>query len=183
MGIFEPISQSEFGDLLSVLEGVRIISLSLSLTTASGLSSSSGKGRKAFGHSASFGEQCWCWCGTPFLSPFLVFCIAYVWSSEMSVLLEWTSAASGRRRIWRTKKIRQFKNIINRHLYPIPRQLLYSFSHMLLTTAIMCDLYGRLVDLSRKQRYDQSAMQRAVAPCDHALRVVSSSHNFEIDTT
>ena len=55
MGIFEPVSQSEFGDLLSVLEGVRIVSLSLSLTTASGLSSSSGKGRKAFGRSASFG--------------------------------------------------------------------------------------------------------------------------------
>ena len=56
MGIFEPVSRSEFGDLLGVLEGVGIASLSSSLlATASGLSSSSGKGRKAFGRSASFG--------------------------------------------------------------------------------------------------------------------------------
>ena len=55
MGIFEPVSRSEFGDLLGVLEGVGIASLSSSLATASGSSSSSGKGRKAFGRSASFG--------------------------------------------------------------------------------------------------------------------------------
>ena len=56
MGIFEPVSRSEFGDLLGVLEGVGIVSLSSSLlATASGLSSSSGKGRKAFGRSTSFG--------------------------------------------------------------------------------------------------------------------------------
>ena len=30
MGIFEPVSQSEFSDLLGVLEGVGIVSLSLS---------------------------------------------------------------------------------------------------------------------------------------------------------
>ena len=56
MGIFEPVSRSEFGDLLGVLEGVGIVSLSSSLLpTASGLSSSSGKGRKTFGRSTSFG--------------------------------------------------------------------------------------------------------------------------------
>jgi cell division control protein 6 len=56
IGIFEPVSRSEFGDLLGVLEGVGIVSLSSSLpAAASGLSSSSGKGREAFGRSASFG--------------------------------------------------------------------------------------------------------------------------------
>ena len=55
MGIFEPVSRSEFGDLLGVLEGVGIVSLSSSLAATSRLSSSSGKGRKAFGRSASFG--------------------------------------------------------------------------------------------------------------------------------
>jgi len=52
MGIFEPVSRSEFGDLMGVLEGVGIVSLSSSLLTAA---SNSGKGRKTFGRSASFG--------------------------------------------------------------------------------------------------------------------------------
>lgn len=56
MGIFEPVSRSEFGDLMGVLEGVGIVSLSSSLlASASGSSSGSSKGRKAFGRSASFG--------------------------------------------------------------------------------------------------------------------------------
>ena len=54
LGIFEPVSRGEFADLLGVLEGVGLISLSSSLL-ASVSSSPSGKGRKAFGRSASFG--------------------------------------------------------------------------------------------------------------------------------
>lgn len=52
MGLFEPVSRCEFGDLLGVLEGVGIASLSSSLSPSS---SPSGKGRKPFGRSASFG--------------------------------------------------------------------------------------------------------------------------------
>ena len=47
------MSRSEFADLLGVLEGVGLISLSSSLALASG--SSAGRGKKAFGRSASFG--------------------------------------------------------------------------------------------------------------------------------
>ncbi len=52
MVIFEPVSRSEFADLLGVLEGVGIVSLSSSLSPSS---SPSGKGRKPFGRSSSFG--------------------------------------------------------------------------------------------------------------------------------
>ncbi|PPQ90534.1 hypothetical protein CVT25_015848 [Psilocybe cyanescens] len=53
-GIFEAVSRSEFGDLLGVLEGVGIATLSSSLGTSS-VTSTPTKGRKAFGRSASFG--------------------------------------------------------------------------------------------------------------------------------
>ncbi|KAF8971131.1 P-loop containing nucleoside triphosphate hydrolase protein [Flammula alnicola] len=55
LGIFEPVSRSEFGDLMGVLEGVGIVSLSSSLLASAGSCSGAGKGRKAFGRSASFG--------------------------------------------------------------------------------------------------------------------------------
>ena len=54
-GVFKPVSQSEFADLMGVLEGVGLVSLSSSLF-ASESGSSPGKGRKAFGCSASFGS-------------------------------------------------------------------------------------------------------------------------------
>ena len=54
LGIFEPVSRGEFADLLGVLEGVGLVSLSSSLL-ASVSGSPSGKGKKAFGRSASFG--------------------------------------------------------------------------------------------------------------------------------
>ena len=54
LGIFESVSRSEFGDLLGVLEGVGLISLSSSLL-ASASGSSPSKGKRAFGRSASFG--------------------------------------------------------------------------------------------------------------------------------
>ncbi|KAF9482254.1 P-loop containing nucleoside triphosphate hydrolase protein [Pholiota conissans] len=50
MGLFEPVSRSEFGDLMGVLEGNGIVSLSSSL-----LACTSPKGKKPFGRSASFG--------------------------------------------------------------------------------------------------------------------------------
>ena len=53
LGIFEPVSRSEFADLLGVLEGVGLVSLSSSLALASG--SSAGRGKKTFGRSTSFG--------------------------------------------------------------------------------------------------------------------------------
>ena len=52
--IFEPVSRSEFADLLGVLEGVGLVSLSSSLLTSVSGSSPS-KGKRAFGRSASFG--------------------------------------------------------------------------------------------------------------------------------
>ena len=55
LGIFDPVSRSEFGDLLGVLEGVGLVSLSSSLF-ASESGSSPSKGKKAFGRSASFGS-------------------------------------------------------------------------------------------------------------------------------
>ena len=55
LGIFKPVSRSEFADLLGVLEGVGLVSLSSSLF-ASESGSSPSKGRKAFGRSASFGS-------------------------------------------------------------------------------------------------------------------------------
>jgi len=54
LGIFEPVSRSEFADLMGVLEGVGLVSLSSSLLPSAS-SSSPGKGKKAFGRSASFG--------------------------------------------------------------------------------------------------------------------------------
>ena len=51
--IFEPVSRSEFADLLGVLEGAGLVSLLSSLALASG--SSAGRGKKAFGRSTSFG--------------------------------------------------------------------------------------------------------------------------------
>jgi cell division control protein 6 len=59
LGIFEGTlslcrdSRSEFADLLGVLEGVELISLSYFLALTSG--SSAGRGKKAFGRSTSFG--------------------------------------------------------------------------------------------------------------------------------
>jgi cell division control protein 6 len=55
LGIFKPVSRSEFADLLGVLEGVGLVSLSSSLF-ASELGSPAGKRKKAFGRSASFGS-------------------------------------------------------------------------------------------------------------------------------
>lgn len=55
LGIFKPVSRSEFADLLGVLEGVGLASLSSSLL-ASESSSSPSKGKRAFGRSASFGS-------------------------------------------------------------------------------------------------------------------------------
>lgn len=52
MGLFDPVSRNEFGDLMGVLEGNGIVSLSSSLLATT---SPSGKGRKPFGRSASFG--------------------------------------------------------------------------------------------------------------------------------
>jgi cell division control protein 6 len=52
--IFEPVSRSEFADLLGVLEGIGLVSLSSSLLTSVSGSSPS-KGKRAFGRSASFG--------------------------------------------------------------------------------------------------------------------------------
>ena len=54
LGIFEPVSRSEFADLLGVLEGAGLVSLSSSLLVSVSGSSPS-KGKKAFGRSASFG--------------------------------------------------------------------------------------------------------------------------------
>ncbi|KAF8812914.1 P-loop containing nucleoside triphosphate hydrolase protein [Phlegmacium glaucopus] len=54
LGIFEPVSRSEFADLMGVLEGVGLVSLSSSLL-ASVSGPSPGKGKKAFGRSTSFG--------------------------------------------------------------------------------------------------------------------------------
>ena len=54
-GIFKPVSRSEFADLLGVLEGVGLVSLSSSLS-ASEPGSSPSKGKRAFGRSASFGS-------------------------------------------------------------------------------------------------------------------------------
>ncbi|KAF5328863.1 hypothetical protein D9619_011723 [Psilocybe cf. subviscida] len=51
-GLFDPVSRVEFGDLLGVLEGVGIVSLSSSRV---GSSSPSPKGKRAFSRSASFG--------------------------------------------------------------------------------------------------------------------------------
>ncbi|KAF8902944.1 P-loop containing nucleoside triphosphate hydrolase protein [Gymnopilus junonius] len=53
-GVFEPVSRSEFGDLLGMLEGVGLVSLSSSLAVTSA-SVSPSKGRRAFGRTASFG--------------------------------------------------------------------------------------------------------------------------------
>ncbi|KAH9484956.1 Cell division control protein 6-like protein [Psilocybe cubensis] len=53
-GIFDAVSRSEFGDLLGILEGVGIATLSSSLGTSS-VTSSPTKGRKGFSRSASFG--------------------------------------------------------------------------------------------------------------------------------
>ena len=55
LGIFKPVSRSEFVDLLGVLEGAGLVSLSSSLF-ASELGSPAGKRKKAFGRSASFGS-------------------------------------------------------------------------------------------------------------------------------
>ena len=55
LGIFKPVSRSEFADLLGVLEGMGLVSLSSSLF-ASGSGSSPSKGKRAFGRSASFGS-------------------------------------------------------------------------------------------------------------------------------
>ena len=55
LGIFKPVSRSEFADLLGVLEGMGLVSLSSSLF-ASGSGSSPGKGKRTFGRSASFGS-------------------------------------------------------------------------------------------------------------------------------
>ena len=55
LGIFKPVSRSEFADLLGVLEGVGLVSFSSSLF-ASESGSSPGKVKKAFGRSASFGS-------------------------------------------------------------------------------------------------------------------------------
>ncbi|KAF8160617.1 P-loop containing nucleoside triphosphate hydrolase protein [Crassisporium funariophilum] len=51
-GIFEPVSRSEFGDSMGILEGVGLVSLSSSLLS---LTLGSSKGKRAFGRSASFG--------------------------------------------------------------------------------------------------------------------------------
>ncbi|CAA7260582.1 unnamed protein product [Cyclocybe aegerita] len=53
LGIFEPVSRVEFGDLMGVLEGVGLVSLSSSLLSST--SASPSKGKRAFGRSASFG--------------------------------------------------------------------------------------------------------------------------------
>lgn len=53
LGIFEPVSRSEFADLMGVLEGVGLVSLSSSLLAS--VSGSPTKAKKAFGRSASFG--------------------------------------------------------------------------------------------------------------------------------
>jgi cell division control protein 6 len=55
LGIFKPVSRSEFADLLGVLEGVGLVSLSSSIF-ASESGSSPSKGKRAFGRSASFGS-------------------------------------------------------------------------------------------------------------------------------
>jgi len=55
LGIFKPVSRSEFADLLGVLEGVGLVSVSSSLF-ASESGSSPSKGKRAFGRSASFGS-------------------------------------------------------------------------------------------------------------------------------
>lgn len=52
-GIFEPTSRSEFGDLLNMLEGVGLITLSSSLLPS--VTSSPSKGKRTFGRTASFG--------------------------------------------------------------------------------------------------------------------------------
>ncbi len=49
-GLFEPVSRSEFGDLLGVLEGVGLISMSSAAAGAL-------KGRRAFSRSGSFGAS------------------------------------------------------------------------------------------------------------------------------
>ena len=54
LGIFEPVSRNEFSDLLGVLEGIGLVSLSSSLL-ASVSGSPNGKGKRAFGRSPSFG--------------------------------------------------------------------------------------------------------------------------------
>lgn len=55
LGIFKPVSRNEFADLLGILEGVGLVSLSSSLS-ASGSGSSPSKGKRTFGRSASFGS-------------------------------------------------------------------------------------------------------------------------------
>ena len=54
LGIFNPVSRSEFADLMGVLEGVGLVSLSSSLFASE--SGSPSKGKRAFGRSASFGS-------------------------------------------------------------------------------------------------------------------------------
>ncbi|KAF9568234.1 P-loop containing nucleoside triphosphate hydrolase protein [Agrocybe pediades] len=55
-GLFEPVSRSEFGDLLGVLETNGVVSLSSSSSSPS-LSASPTKARRTFGRSASFGAS------------------------------------------------------------------------------------------------------------------------------
>ncbi|KAJ7045822.1 P-loop containing nucleoside triphosphate hydrolase protein [Mycena alexandri] len=55
-GVFSPVSRSEFGDLVSMLEGVGLVSCPSPASSPAATSGSvAGKGKRAFGRSASFG--------------------------------------------------------------------------------------------------------------------------------
>ncbi|KAJ6476050.1 P-loop containing nucleoside triphosphate hydrolase protein [Mycena vitilis] len=55
-GVFSPVSRSEFGDLVGMLEGVGLVVCSSGTSLPSATSTSlGGKGKRAFGRSASFG--------------------------------------------------------------------------------------------------------------------------------
>ncbi|KAJ7495965.1 P-loop containing nucleoside triphosphate hydrolase protein [Mycena galericulata] len=54
-GVFSPVSRSEFGDLLGMLEGVGLVLCASPVTISAATSTSLGKGKRAFGRSASFG--------------------------------------------------------------------------------------------------------------------------------
>ncbi|KAJ6498999.1 P-loop containing nucleoside triphosphate hydrolase protein [Mycena sanguinolenta] len=54
-GVFSPVSRSEFGDLVGMLEGVGLVCPSSAGLPAAGSSSLGGKAKRAFGRSASFG--------------------------------------------------------------------------------------------------------------------------------
>ncbi|KAF8893389.1 P-loop containing nucleoside triphosphate hydrolase protein [Infundibulicybe gibba] len=118
-GVFEPVSRSEFADLIGVLDGVGLVSLSSSLLSPTPVNTTPKKAKRAFGRTASFGVGL----GTKSASAGEVRLAQGVWGEEVLRGLEISDDTSN---VSDDVKNEEIRNIWTKELSRLARDIKFS---------------------------------------------------------